>query len=328
MADVFISYAKAQRRLAEGLAREMSAASFSVWWDTNLLPNQVFRSEIDKQLDCCKATIVIWTPDSIASEWVLAEADHAHRQGKLINTHSPELAPDRIPKPFGQVHSVVVDNLQGLLAAVSCLVEIGSPVKRNRPRTVALDRGARPYRYVPLAALLLVAGIISVWGTIAFMRDRFQRDATRTEHLVCTKPEAADAPTFSLEIASFEGLPTEIRIPAPFGSRRYKVTMATEAAYAADELEPETPDSIGTLFLDRTTGKLTQVNKISLAAVSLLVQLCDGKLSREACTEEMVKTKGGNGFACFELERCAGWRDNSNVLAVHFNACARTDRKF
>jgi hypothetical protein len=71
--------------------------SYDVWWDTSLLPHQKFREEIDVQLDACKAAIIIWTPHSIKSDWVLAEAEHARRQQKLISTHVPGINPNEAP---------------------------------------------------------------------------------------------------------------------------------------------------------------------------------------------------------------------------------------
>src|SRR5262245_34766635 len=108
MADVFISCAQTQREIAQALVKDLEAAGLSVWWDTSLVPSQHFRKEIDAQLDAAGA--VLWTPESIRSLWVPSEADHALRQGKLVNTHVHELAPEQIPKPFNQIHSVAIEN--------------------------------------------------------------------------------------------------------------------------------------------------------------------------------------------------------------------------
>ena len=46
MADVFISYAKADRPLALKLAAMLEAEGWKVWWDTSLIPGDDFRNEI------------------------------------------------------------------------------------------------------------------------------------------------------------------------------------------------------------------------------------------------------------------------------------------
>src|ERR1700680_734862 len=141
MADVIISYVKTQRDLTRALALKIELAGFSVWWDTDLLPYQKFQKEIDRQLDACKAAIIVWTPESVDSDWVRAEADHARRQRKLINSHDPELSPEFIPKPFNQTHSVRVTDSAAIIAAVRGLVgkpgESEGPVK-TRPRRTRL----------------------------------------------------------------------------------------------------------------------------------------------------------------------------------------------
>jgi hypothetical protein len=40
MADVFISYAKADADPTIALARDLEASGLSVWWDTSLLPDK------------------------------------------------------------------------------------------------------------------------------------------------------------------------------------------------------------------------------------------------------------------------------------------------
>lgn len=85
MADVFISYFKPERSLTEALANDLAAAGFTVWWDTHLLPDDRFRTVIDAEIDACTRAIIIWTPQSIKRDWVVSEAEHAHRLGKLIN---------------------------------------------------------------------------------------------------------------------------------------------------------------------------------------------------------------------------------------------------
>lgn len=121
MADVFISYSKQQRGLTEALATAIEAEGWTVWWDTSLLPNQQFRKEIDAQLDACKAVVIVWTPQSAASEWVLAEADHAWRLRKLINTYATDLPPTSIPKSFNQIHAVPVADRAAVLSALTNL---------------------------------------------------------------------------------------------------------------------------------------------------------------------------------------------------------------
>src|SRR5215475_3925717 len=84
MADVFISYAKADRPLALKLAAMLEAEGWRTWWDTSLAIGDDFRNEIMTELGRARAVVVIWTDASIKSDWVRSEAGRAQADRKLI----------------------------------------------------------------------------------------------------------------------------------------------------------------------------------------------------------------------------------------------------
>src|SRR5262249_45366750 len=57
------------------------------------------------------------------SKWVRSEAEHGDRQDKLVNTHTADLDDPgiRIPKPFNQTHSVGIDEIRAIVAALDAL---------------------------------------------------------------------------------------------------------------------------------------------------------------------------------------------------------------
>ena len=118
MADIFISYARAHHETTRNLARDLEAAGYSVWWDTSLLTGDVYRTTLDEQIEAAKAVIIVWTPESINSLWVVAEAEHALRLGKLFNTLHGVRA-EKVPKPFNQVHAVDVTDRAAILTSLS-----------------------------------------------------------------------------------------------------------------------------------------------------------------------------------------------------------------
>ena len=115
---IFISYSKADPEPTRELADFLTAQGYSVWWDTNLTSGEVFREVIDRELAAADAVIVIWTAHSVASNWVVSEADDAARRGKLITVRAQDLEPWRIPKPYNTYHTDLVDNRNAVLAAV------------------------------------------------------------------------------------------------------------------------------------------------------------------------------------------------------------------
>jgi hypothetical protein len=81
--DVFISYSREDRPTARLFASCLADEGFSVWWDNALHSGETFDEVIEKQLREAKAVVVLWSPRSVASRWVRAEATLADRRNKL-----------------------------------------------------------------------------------------------------------------------------------------------------------------------------------------------------------------------------------------------------
>jgi TIR domain len=105
MADIFISYAKADRPLALKLAAMLEAEGWKTWWDTSLTIGDDFRNEIMTELGRARAVIVIWTDASIKSDWVRSEAGRAQADRKLIPVKLPHLVYEDLPPPFDVLHT-------------------------------------------------------------------------------------------------------------------------------------------------------------------------------------------------------------------------------
>ena len=118
MADIFISYSKRDPQLTIALAKDLEAQGYTTWWDTSLLPGDEFPEKIRQELNKAKAVIVIWTPASIASSWVQAEALIANEQNKLITLRSDDLDPRSIPLPYNIRHAALHTNRTSIYAAL------------------------------------------------------------------------------------------------------------------------------------------------------------------------------------------------------------------
>jgi len=82
--DIFLSYARADRATARTFAQSLAEEGFSVWWDASLHSGETFDEVIEQRLRDAKAVIVLWSPRSVASRWVRAEATLADRRNKLV----------------------------------------------------------------------------------------------------------------------------------------------------------------------------------------------------------------------------------------------------
>ncbi len=103
MSDIFVSYARNDRSRVQPLVRLLEDNGFSVWWDREIIPGSSFEDVIDEQLLQAKLVVVVWTKDSIQSDWVQAEASDALDRGILL----PVLLENvRIPVAFRRKQSV------------------------------------------------------------------------------------------------------------------------------------------------------------------------------------------------------------------------------
>ena len=67
------------RLFAEAFAQD----GFTVWWDAALRSGETFDEVIEQELRASKAVVVLWSPRSVASRWVRAEATLADRNHTL-----------------------------------------------------------------------------------------------------------------------------------------------------------------------------------------------------------------------------------------------------
>jgi hypothetical protein len=81
--DIFISYSREDRPAARHFAKCFADEGFSVWWDATLQAGQTFDEVIERELRDAKAVVVRWSPRSVRSRWVRAEATLADRSNKL-----------------------------------------------------------------------------------------------------------------------------------------------------------------------------------------------------------------------------------------------------
>jgi TIR domain len=118
VADIFISYSKTDHEEARLLAAYLEAEGYSVWWDTSLKSGEQFRKVIMTELGRARAVIVIWTENSIESDWVQSEAGRAHADRKLIPVKSKSLQYKDIPPPFDNMHIENTGQRENILGAV------------------------------------------------------------------------------------------------------------------------------------------------------------------------------------------------------------------
>lgn len=82
--DIFLSYSREDRAVAQRVSHGLEREGFSVWWDAELHSGETFDEMIEHNLRRSKAVIVLWSPNSVGSRWVRAEATQGDRRKKLV----------------------------------------------------------------------------------------------------------------------------------------------------------------------------------------------------------------------------------------------------
>ncbi|MES2841276.1 MAG: toll/interleukin-1 receptor domain-containing protein [Pseudomonadota bacterium] len=166
MSDVFLSYASEDRERAGRLAKALGHMGWSVWWDRKIIAGQAYDQAIERALDNARCVVVLWSVNSVASEWVKNEAAAASERGVLVpalidNVKLPlEFRRKQAADLLGWQGNELHPGFQALCQGVAHAHAVGSGTPSPRARRAALPTARRPRWVVPaLAALALVLGL-------------------------------------------------------------------------------------------------------------------------------------------------------------------------
>jgi TolB-like protein len=82
--DIFLSYNREDAATAKRFADAFAAEGLNVWWDATLRSGEAYDEVTEAALRGAKAVVVLWSPRSVVSRWVRAEATIADRCKTLV----------------------------------------------------------------------------------------------------------------------------------------------------------------------------------------------------------------------------------------------------
>lgn len=93
---LFISYSHEDKPTAKQLAEALSQRGYEVFWDAKIPTGETFDTFIFENLQGSNAVIVLWSKNSVSSDYVKEEAEYAKNRRRLVplNIDGTEL-------PFG-----------------------------------------------------------------------------------------------------------------------------------------------------------------------------------------------------------------------------------
>ena len=181
MSDIFLSYAREDTERASLLAQTLQQQGHSVWWDRRILSGSSFDKVIKKALDEARCVIVLWSWDSVDSDWVKEEAARGKHRQILVPVLIDQVD---IPLGFGRIQtSDLVDwqgdetdpRLQQLFLSVAAI--LGQKAIEQRPQRARPKRSPKPrkpstsrrYVFFGCAAIVVLGGVLIAILTVISM---------------------------------------------------------------------------------------------------------------------------------------------------------------
>lgn len=114
----FLAYARQDARLAAALVEALEARGIAVEWDGRLKGGENFRRRIGELIDAAAAVVVLWSPISVGSDFVIDEAEAGKAMGKLVTCRTDGLDERDLPFGFRQLHCVDAADTDAIVHAL------------------------------------------------------------------------------------------------------------------------------------------------------------------------------------------------------------------
>jgi TolB-like protein/tetratricopeptide (TPR) repeat protein len=101
---LFLSYARTDAAFAHRLATALEQAGFTIWWDALIEGGEAYSRSIAEALETADVVIVLWSANSVESDWVRDEAAQGRERHRLV-----PLSIDGTRPPLGFRQYQVVD---------------------------------------------------------------------------------------------------------------------------------------------------------------------------------------------------------------------------
>src|SRR5262245_42914075 len=171
MARIFLSYNREDQAIARCYAEALEREGFDVWWDATLKSGDAYDQVTENALKTAKAVVVLWSPRSVASRWVRAEATLADRNKTLVPV---TIEACERPIMFELTHTAELSHWKGdandtaWLAFLSDLKHfVGAdsrPAAANKQATSQTQMAPRRRALIfgGIAIAVLIAGVVGV----------------------------------------------------------------------------------------------------------------------------------------------------------------------
>ncbi|MBT8473497.1 MAG: TIR domain-containing protein, partial [Marinicaulis sp.] len=269
MADIFISYARADRDRIEKLASALEGEGYSVWWDRRIQSGSEFSKDIEAELNAAKAVVVCWSKSANDSRWVKDEANAGAEAGKLMTVTIDGSLP---PIGFRQFHCADLSKWHGKTeeaafadfnSAVNARVT-GEPATisafPSKPGGAHALSGVHPS--IPIVAIVAAAIVAIVWfGVSSETGKEAVQHALEEQTGLTAPPRIAVTPIkVAGDVAALSGMAETLREDIASGLSRFSLidvaalAQSDVASYQLDATLRQTGDDL------RLTARLIDID--------------------------------------------------------------------
>lgn len=171
MADIFLSYARADRATMLRLAQAVRGEGYEPWWDDEIPAHVAYGELIAQKINASKAVITLWSASAVASEWVRAESEVARGARKLIQASTDGSMP---PLPFNLLQAAPLqgwageEDHPGWRQIRSSLAALCGPPSRAAPPpafppTPPAAKGRAVYGWLAMGVLIAMLAGLYLW---------------------------------------------------------------------------------------------------------------------------------------------------------------------
>ncbi len=148
MGHIFISYSSKDRSTTRALAKILEKQGLKVWWDKNLQPGKAFDRAISKALDESESIVVLWSKNSVKSDWVLDEAYEGLERKILIPAM---IETTKLPFGYRRIQAINLarwkgaDSAKGIKDLIKALHVLVGPAEKSKAKP---KKKAKPVKII------------------------------------------------------------------------------------------------------------------------------------------------------------------------------------
>lgn len=180
MSNIFLSYAHEDKESARRLANVLESQEWNVFWDIQIPAGKTWRGVIAEKLTAADCLIVLWSKSSIASEWVIEEAETGRQREILI----PVFIEEGIEPPLGfrsvqaanlskwdgtesdETFQLLRNDISAILKSPAVPLDAGTHAPTTTLPTAGPVQTRKPFPkwiFIPIAAVVLICVALGLW---------------------------------------------------------------------------------------------------------------------------------------------------------------------